>query len=198
MDAILLSPARLSPARSLTYEQFDMRPVERLRELIVYIASKSAHDKKFGVTTLYKVLWWAETCAFGLRRRPVSGASYIRHSQGAVPDGIDVLSEQMRECRDIGFSPQEYLGRIQHRVVALRRADLTAFSGQEIAVVCGVLDEHRRQRPKNVSKSSHGKMWEALPMGARMPYESIYVSQAKPTRYDLARTRELTRRFRWE
>src|SRR4051794_38756976 len=108
-----VSPA---PARAVTYDQSDIPAVERLRELIVYIAAQSAYDQKFGVTKLNKLLWWSDTRAFGVRHRPISGATYIRLPQGPVPDGIDVLRDEMRHRGEIAISPQEHYGKIQHRV----------------------------------------------------------------------------------
>jgi hypothetical protein len=152
----------------------------------------------FGVTKLNKLLWWADTWAFGVRRRPITGAVYKRLPQGPVPDGIDDLREEMRARGDIAISPLEHYGRVRHRVVALRRPDLSAFSGEEIAIVDAVLADHKRLNATNVSKKSHGKMWEALPHLHDMPYESVFVSDAKPTRADVARTKELNRQFGWE
>lgn len=189
-----------SPAqtRAVTYEQADLNVTDRLRELIIYIASRSAYDQAFGVTKLNKLLWWSDTRAFGLHRRPITGASYVRLPQGPVPDGIDDLRDVMKRGGDIAIAPQEHFGRTQHRVVALRRANLSAFSGEEIAIVDAVIQEHSGQNATAVSRRSHGRMWEALPPGARMPYESVFISDAKPTRYDMARTSELSRRFGWE
>lgn len=182
----------------MTYEQADVNAVERLRELIIYIAGRSAFDPTFGVTKLNKLLWWADTRAFGARGRPISGAVYVRLPQGPVPDGIDALRNEMRDRDEIAISPQEHFGKTRHRVVPLRRPDLSAFSGEEIAIVDEVIQEHRDRNATMVSKRSHGRMWEALPMGARMPYESVFISDEKPNRYDMSRTRELAKRFGWE
>ncbi len=187
-----------TPSRAVTYELPELNPAERVRELIVYIASCSAYDRTFGVTKLNKLLWWADTWAFGVRGRPITGSAYVRLPQGPVPDGIDDLREQMRLDSEIAISPQDHYGRTQHRVVALRRADLSAFSGDEIAIVDAVIQEHRDQNASIVSRRSHGHMWAALPQGHRMPYESVFISDAKPTRYDMARTKELNRQFGWE
>lgn len=187
-----------APKREVTYGDAYPAVTDRLRELIVYIASRSAYDPHFGVTKLNKLLWWSDTQAFGFHRKPITGATYIRLPQGPVPDGIDALRDEMRTTGDIAIAPQERFGHTMHRVVALRRPDLGGFTGEEIAIVDAVIDEHGPHNAKGVSRRSHGRMWEALPQGAKMPYESVFISDAKPTRYDMARTRELGRRFGWE
>lgn len=187
-----------APVRHLTYDAPGLDATARLRELIVYIASCSAYDRRFGVTKLNKILWWSDTHAFGLRGRPITGTTYVRLPQGPVPDGLDELRDKMRAWGDIAISPQEHFGRTQHRVVALRRADLSQFSGEEIAIVDAVIGEHYDRTATSVSRRSHGRMWEALPHQSKMPYESVFISDAKPTRYDLARTKALNRQFGWE
>jgi hypothetical protein len=189
------TPAR---HREVTYEARAEDRRLRMRELILYIASRSSYDQRFGVTKLNKLLWWADTRAFGRYGRPITGFPYVRLPQGPVPDGIDQLRDEMRLNGDIAIQPVEQFGRTRHRIVPLRRCDLTAFTGEEIALIDMVIDENRNRTASGVSRRSHGRMWEAIPAGERMPYESIFISDAKPTRYDMARTRELSRRFGWE
>jgi hypothetical protein len=170
----------------------------RLRELIVYISARSSYDRTYGVTKLNKILWWSDLWAFAELHRPITGATYLRLPQGPVPDGIDGLREEMQEDRVIAISPLEYYGHVRHRILPLRKADLSMFTGQEIAIVDAVIDDLCGKNAKVVSKMSHGRVWEALPHLHRMPYESVFISNRKATRADLARTRELNRQFGWE
>jgi len=190
--------ARPAPSREVTYDRPEMKPIERVRELIVYVATRSAYDRAFGVTKLNKILWWSDTWAFGLHGRPITGCPYVRLPQGPVPDGIDELREQMRQRGDIAITQEDHYGRTRHKVIALRRADLRQFSGEEIAIVNAVIEQQSDRNARSVSRRSHGKMWEALPHQSRMPYESVFVSDAKPTRYDVARTKELARELGWK
>jgi hypothetical protein len=187
-----------APDRTVTYSHSELNTESRLRELIVYIAQRSAFDPSFGVTKLNKLLWWSDLRAFGMTGQSITGVTYKRLPQGPVPDGIDDLQARMESAGDIAIAAQERFGHIQRRVVPRRRADLSAFSGEEIAIVDLIMDEHRTHNAKGVSSRSHGRMWEALPHLARMPYESVFISEAKPSRYDVARTKELNRQFGWE
>lgn len=190
--------ARPAPLRPVTYERPEMSPLARLRELIVYIASRSAYDRAFGVTKLNKLLWWSDTWSFGLTGKPITGCQYVRLPQGPVPDGIDNLRDEMQRLGHIAISPEDHYGRTRHKVVALRRADLSAFTGEEIAIVNAVLDENSERNATHVSNRSHGKMWDALPHRSPMPYESVFISDAKPNRYDLARTKVLAAKYGWK
>lgn len=187
-----------APTRTVTYARPEMNPDRRLREMILYISTKSTYDRTFGVTKLNKLLWWSDTCAFGTLRRPVTGAAYVRLPQGPVPDGIDAIRDEMRGRGEIAIQTVEHYGHVIHRVVPLRRPDLTLFTGEEIAIVDAVISDNSGSNATSVSRRSHGRVWEALKQGDRMPYESVFISDAKPTRYDLARTRVLARQFGWE
>jgi hypothetical protein len=187
-----------APEREVTYSAPELDATARLRELIVYISARSVYDRGYGVTKLNKILWWSDLWAFGVHGHPITGATYLRLPQGPVPDGIDTLRNEMQENRDIAISPVEYYGKVRHKVIALRKADLSMFTGPEIAIIDMVIADSEGLNATNVSKRSHGRMWEALPHLARMPYESIFVSDAKPTRADVARTKQLNREFGWE
>lgn len=187
-----------APTRAVTYAQPDLNPEQRLREMILYISACSAYDRAFGVTKLNKLLWWSDTSAFGIRRRPITGATYIRLPQGPVPQGIDAIRDDMQRLGEIAISRVEHYGRVIHRVVPLRRHDLSLFTGEEIAIVDEIVLQNRVSNATSVSRRSHGRMWEALKQGQPMPYESVFISDAKATRYDMVRTRELARQFGWE
>lgn len=189
---------RPAPDRALTFSVPDMNPRERMRQLILYIAGRSQYDRHFGVTKLNKILWWSDTWAFGQTGQPISGATYLRLPQGPVPDGIDDLRDEMQRVGQIAIYEEQEFGFTRKKVVALRPADLTMFSGAEIALIDAVIDEHRTHNAKGVSNRSHGRMWEAVPPLAQMPYESVFISEAKPSRYDVSRTKELARKHGWE
>lgn len=165
---------------------------------MIYISAQCAYDRTYGVTKLNKILWWSDIRSFGLLGRPITGSAYKRLPQGPVPDGLDELRSEMETMGEIAMSPQESYGRTRYRLVPLRKYDLGAFTGDEIAIVDEVIRENVGRTAAGVSRRSHGRMWEALPHLAKMPYESVFISDAKPTRYDIARTKELNRQFGWE
>lgn len=187
-----------APERPLTYEAAGREPERRLRELIIFIAHECAYDPTFGATKLNKLLWWADIRAFAQLGQAITGVAYVRLPQGPVPEMIDRVKTALRLEGHIALSPQEHFGRVQTRIVPLRRAELGMFTGPEIAIVERLIRECWNLNAKSVSKRSHGKAWEAIPHQDRMPYESVFLSDDKPTRYDVARTKELAREHGWE
>ena len=72
-------------AGKITYEFPEMRPDERLRELILYIALKCESDARFNATRLNKILFYADFVSFANTGKPVTGAAYKAIDRGPVP-----------------------------------------------------------------------------------------------------------------
>ena len=70
------------------------------------------------------------------------------------------------------------MGFRQKRLVALRQPDLSAFTGTEIALVDGVIDQLRGSSATRVSQLSHvwSKAWEVAAIGETIPYETVFVA----------------------
>ena len=70
----------------LTYEFPDMSPKERLKELILYVATKLKDDPKFGHTKLAKIIYFSDMESFRMHRQPVSGSAFVRMQFGPLPE----------------------------------------------------------------------------------------------------------------
>ena len=57
----------------------------KMRELILYVASKSQHDPKFGSTKLNKILFFADFAFYFKHGRSVTGQEYMRLKHGPAP-----------------------------------------------------------------------------------------------------------------
>lgn len=170
----------------------------RLRELILYVAAECETDQKFGATKLNKILWWADFLAYAQRGKPITGVEYMRLGNGPAPRRLMIVREAMQRDRDIIVRQvATHGGRVQHRVVPLRSADLTQFSAEEIDLVQHVIQALWRRTAKGVSTLSHGKAWEVAEDHGPIPYEAVFLSDAKINRYDIARTKELARQHNW-
>lgn len=69
----------------LTFNVSLERGLQRFRELIVYIASKSIDDPSFGATKLNKILYYSDFKAFERFGVPLTGAPYFRLKNGPAP-----------------------------------------------------------------------------------------------------------------
>jgi hypothetical protein len=67
-----------------------MKGEERLREMVLYIASKCQDAKLFGSVKLYKILMIADFTAFGRLGRPMTGVEYASEGwSGSARDEAD-------------------------------------------------------------------------------------------------------------
>lgn len=156
----------------------------KLRELILYIARRSAADPYFGRTKLNKILFFADFEAYRRLRRPITGAVYQRLPQGpAVQQMLPILRTLEGSVTEI--SEDTFAG-AQQRLVPLRSADLSVFTGEEIAIVDQVLDELRPMTNYQVSELSHTTMaWRLTENRQEIPYSFALVDSAPPTDEDV-------------
>jgi hypothetical protein len=175
------------------------RGLQRFRELIVYIASKSVDDPSFGATKLNKILYHSDFRAFERFGMPLTGAPYFRLKNGPAPRAMvpvrdELVAEGAIELvkRDLGN------GYVQHRVIALRNPVLEHFTADEIALVDEVIRELWPQTATEVSDASHDIRWRTLENKDDIPYEFAFLSDEPPTPDDVRRTEELIAKYGWE
>ena len=184
--------------KQLTYEIPDLDGEARLRELILYIANKCLTDPTFSKTKLNKILYFADFIAFAKYHKPITGVAYQRLQYGPVPEPMHRLQGEMAAEDDIKVIERDYMGKTQQRVVALRRADLTKFTAQDVELIDDIIQAFWGRRGKYVSQLSHDRAWQATPQMERIPYESVFVSDEPLTDYDITRSHELIRKHQWD
>ena len=156
----------------------------KLQELILYIATRSLGDPYFGRTKLNKVLFFSDFDAFRRTGRSITGAVYQHLPQGPCPHqllpALDGLAGQIAQVKE-----PTYAG-TQLRLVALRQANLTTFSGTEIAIVEEVLSELGPLTNTQVSDLSHETVaWRLTESNDEIPYGTAILSSDLPTEDDL-------------
>jgi uncharacterized phage-associated protein len=167
---------RGSAGFDLTFGDDNSETRARLRELILYISEKSRHDIKFSATKLNKILYYSDFVSFKTYGQPVTGAQYMRLEYGPVPTHLKPLRQEMVEQGDIVIEKREYWTRTQDVVKPLRRANITIFSAQEIALVDGIIDELWEFDANEVSARSHKRAWKVTNYRDAIPYEAIFLS----------------------
>jgi hypothetical protein len=165
----------------------------RLKELIVYIASKCQDDPAFGAIKLNKILFHADFRAYRLRGKPITGTPYFRLKHGPAPQAMVPIMRELHQDDAVRTQRRIVGGREQRRPIALRPADLSYFSGEDIAIVDSVIDELWGQSATAVSEHSHGIQWQTRFDRDPIPYESAYLSDDPVTLDDIQRAQELIR-----
>lgn len=181
----------------LTYNVSLPGGTARLKELILYIADKCRDDPTFGAVKLNKVLYHSDFRSFERFGIPITGADYQRLERGPAPLALKIVEREMESQGEINVRTVPYGPYSQKRVTALRDADLSFFSAQDIAIVDAVIGELWGQTALRVSEGSHGRPWKTRNNGDRIPYEAAYLSNEPVTEEDVDRTSQLVRAHGW-
>ena len=149
----------------------------KFAELVLYIAAKSAGDPRFGWTKLYKILYYCDFRAYRLLGFAITGSPYRKLERGPAPTNVRQVIRQLEDQGDARDGIADYYGRTQHRVIPLRKPDLSDFTGEEIALVHEVLEELLSFDGTGVSDLSHGHAgWQMAELYGDIPYETASIS----------------------
>lgn len=164
---------------------FDYEP-DKLRELVLYVAGRSRNDPRFGLTKLNKILFFSDFGAYRRTGRPITGAVYQHLPQGPCPHQLlPVLGALKRESAVVEVLEPTY-GGTQKRLVPLREADLSSFSGVEIAAVEEAITLLASLTNQQASDLSHETMaWRLTTEHQEIPYGTAILSSDEPTDEDL-------------
>lgn len=164
----------------------------KLRELILFIAQRSADDERFGSVKLNKLLFFSDFTAFQRLGTSITGHVYQRLDKGPAPKKFIPIKNAMVEKRELAMASRDFHGRPQKVPIALRNPNLKLFSAEEIAIVTEVLEALWRKNAKGISTLSHRFAgWELANDGEPIPYESALVQIATPRKRDIKKALEM-------
>ncbi len=175
----------------LTYGSDNEESRARLRELMLFIAERCEYDPHFGVTKLNKILFYCDFFAFAKLGKPITGMPYNKLAYGPVPTGAENARRKMEQDGDVVITSAGRSSFRPQRMVPLREADLTLFSGPEVALVDDIIEALSGSTGSQLRDISHGKAWQAVAMHQAIPYEAVFVSDEPYTEEDVARAHEL-------
>jgi hypothetical protein len=158
----------------------------KLTELILFMASRSQDDPRFGSTKLNKLLFFADFLAYVKLGRAITNHPYMRLPNGPAPKAMVPILKQMVSAKSLAIQERDHYGRTQKVPIALREASLSRFSPEEIAVVTEVLDALRRKNARGISSLSHQFAgWKLARDREIIPYEVALVQFKKPRKQDI-------------
>jgi hypothetical protein len=170
----------------------------KLKELILYIAERSADDAFFGAVKLNKILFYSDFFAYGHFGRPITGQPYFRLPHGPAPRRLLPVKEEMIRAGDIVESPVQRYVYQQKRIVPLRSANLESFTAEELELVQEVIDALRSHTAEMASQLSHDFIgWKLVEDGEEIPYETVFLSDTVPDDEHLERYRRLAIERGW-
>jgi hypothetical protein len=171
----------------------------KFKELVLYIAEKSAEDPMFGATKLNKILFFADFLSFGLAGHSITGATYQRERNGPVPTELKPMEREIEKSEDGYFIHKRYFNLIQKRLIPKRAANRQRFSAEELDLINDVIQNLSGSNATDVSNLSHqrSRAWQIADEGEKIPYTAVFLSTRKASPSDIQRGRELARLYGW-
>jgi hypothetical protein len=146
----------------------------QLKELTHYICWKAEDTSTLGATKLNKALWFADTLAYRLSGRSITGAVYVKRQFGPVPRQILPVLRELEAEGAVHIRMSQHFNRMKRDFIALKPANPAVFSEQERAVIDDVIawvcDQHTAT---SISDLSHDAIWEAAEEGEEIPYFAV-------------------------
>jgi hypothetical protein len=165
---------------------------EKLAELILYISDRQERDEFFGSVRLAKTLFYADFLYYVKTGRSITGEKYVRRQNGPMPDAFLPMRDALQREGALVMKERLVMGYTQKRPIAIREADLSAFSADEISMVDYVMEKLEGSTATVVSALSHRfEAWELAGDGEEIPYFTALISDREPTSEDFAYAREL-------
>lgn len=173
---------------------------KKFKELVIYVAQKSADDPKFGSIKLNKIVAYADMVHFAKTGKPITGAKYMKQPMGVVARCMKPVLVELSDSRELALVPKERHGYIAKVPTALRQADVNEFKASEIEAVDEVLTALRNHHGASVSDLSHRLTpnWEYLPIDAEIPVSALlYPSEYHLTPEENSHFKQLLRDTDW-
>lgn len=135
----------------------------KMKELVLHVATASVDDPKFGATKLNKILFYADFLSYLRRGKSISGQKYFALEEGPAPKCMFPLGREMISERSALL--QNFDSGMTHptkRWIALRAPNYEALSSEDVAIVDFVIAKLRSMSNGEVSHLSHKfKGWRA-------------------------------------
>jgi Protein of unknown function (DUF4065) len=150
----------------------------KLKQLILYIASRMEGAEFFGVTKLNKVLFRAEHAAYRELGHKLTDFQYQKNAMGPTLRAFLPVTAEMKEAGQIDWEsrPVGRAGEAEKRLRALVEPDLRGFSPHEIKVIDREIERAWSLTAAQVSDEEHETAaWFATRSGETIRPELSFV-----------------------
>src|SRR5436190_1088752 len=108
--------------------------LDKLKELIVLLARHQSVSN-LGATKLAKLVYYIDAEAMRHLGESVTASDFIKHEHGPVPSRLERALKQLRRAEAIRIDGQAFFDYELQKVDALRDADRTRFTNDELAII---------------------------------------------------------------
>ena len=150
---------------------------DKFRELVVYVAERSADDPRFGAVKLNKILYYSDFGAYRLLGHSISGDDYQNLTEGPAPKHLLGARNSLLADNSVTMEAQPYFNKQQIRLKANRRPKEGVLSASETNIVDQVIDALWEYNGKQVTDLSHDEFgWKMTELNENISYFTAWVS----------------------
>lgn len=143
--------------------------------MIHYIVWATPPDQ-LGATKLAKILWFTDVEHYRATGRTVSGSdNYQKRKQGPLHLDFSAAIGRLKAAGAIAERRAPTPVGVRREFVWLQKPDMTAFNGQELATLHGVMDQLASMTAQQASELSHAEPWESAYDGELLPVAAAAV-----------------------
>ena len=174
---------------------------EKMKELIVYLAERSAEDVFWGTFKLNKLLFFCDFLAYLSNGEAMTGGTYVAEEYGPVFSEIRSIRAQMLEAGDV----RSVKGTGHSRLERLREPNMQLFSSGEVRIIDSVVNRCQGSSEEEVSDLSHRFIgWQAAVAEGEatgnyvaIPYETVFVRNPSVSEEEIQQTLALATEHEW-
>lgn len=159
---------------------------EKLRELVLLIATLSEGDEPFGKVKLNKLAFYSDFVSYLMFRKSITGHEYQRLPAGPAPRALLRVMPAFRKPAEadanIAIRVDDYFGRSLERPFALRVPNTQKFAPEEVKLVEHLVKKAWGKNAREMSDLSHRFIgWALAKDGETIPYVCALVGGREPT-----------------
>ena len=174
----------------------DLMDRAKFENTVLYLLRRCFPEKP-GLTSLLKMLFYADYEHYRQFLSPITGAQYVALERGPVIDGYKELFEQMTEEGIVTLFEATNLG-YQEKTLQYRpgrEPDVRVFSETERDVLDWVVRKHGSETGKAMSEKTHlegpwSLVWDSHEHGLPIPYPLFRWLDNLPDESDLLEAKE--------
>lgn len=151
--------------------------LDRLKQLILYIAEEGQNDPALGAIKLNKILYFSDMRAYMELRESITNSTYQHLPEGPAPRQLIPARTELIEEGKLALESGWYFNRRQQRIVAKMPPNLSIFSEAELRIVREVIEHLAEFNGVQVSELAHQEWgWKLTRDYETIPYRMAWLS----------------------
>lgn len=131
--------------------------LERIKQLILFIAEQGQDDPALGAIKLNKILYFADMRAYLQLNKSITGATYQHLPEGPAPRQLLPARNELLDEDKLELESTWYFNRRQQRIKAKSPPNLTLFNEAELRIVREVMEHLREFNGAEATELSHNE-----------------------------------------